>query len=77
MLINSASAGVVIPKELEANGQLVLNISFKARFQDKSQETFVPCDAVVLSIYAKGNGEGIMFDNKKTNKKIKNLALKF
>ena len=52
-------------------------ISFKTRFQGKSQETFVPCDAVVLSIYAKGNGEGIMFDNKKTNKKIKNLALKF
>ena len=91
LLVNTTSAGVVIPKELGANGQLALNISslatadrnisndkisFKARFQGKSQEIFVPCDAV-LSIYAKENGKGKMFDNKKTNKKIKTLALKF
>ena len=38
---------------------------------------FNTSSAGVLSIYAKENGEGKMFDNKKTNKKIKTLALKF
>ena len=38
---------------------------------------FNTSSAGVLSIYAKENGKGKMFDNKKTNKKIKTLALKF
>ena len=79
LLVSTANAGVVVPKGFDANGKMVLNISssatinrnisndkisFKARFQGKSQEIIVPCDAV-LSIYAQENGEGMMFDNKK------------
>ena len=79
LLVNTLIAGVIVPKELDANGKIVLNISssatvdrnitndtisFKARFQGKSQKIVVPCDAV-LSIYAQENGEGMMFDNKK------------
>ena len=70
---------MVAPEGFDANGKMVLNISssatqgrvignegisFKARFQGKPQQIVVPCDAV-LSIYAKENGEGMMFDNKK------------
>ena len=79
LLVNTIIAGVIVPKELDANGKMVLNISssatvdrnitndtisFKARFQGKSQEIIVPCNAVI-SIYAQENGEGMMFDNKK------------
>ena len=79
---------MIAPKGLDANGKMVLNISssstvnrnisndtisFKARFQGKSQEIIVPCDAV-LSIYAQENGEGMMFDNNKSNHEPKNKA---
>ena len=81
LLVNTAVLGVVVPEGLDANGKIVLNISasaadsrvisnetisFKARFQGKPQKIVVPCDAV-LSIYAKENGEGMVFDNKKTS----------
>ena len=77
---------MIAPKGLDASGQMVLNISssatvgrtisndaisFKARFQGQSKNVFVPCEAV-LSIYAQENGEGMMFDSKKTNPEIKN-----
>ena len=87
LLVNTKSLGVVIPECLDANGKMVLNISpsatdgrvisnetisFKARFQGKSQKIIVPCEAV-LSIYAKENGEGMMFDtNKISTEKDKN-----
>ena len=48
-------------------------ISFKARFKGKSLEIIVPCDAV-LSIYAQENGEGMMFDNNKSNQETKSKA---
>ena len=81
LLVNTKGLGVVAPEGLDAKGKMVLNISssatdsrvisneaisFKARFQGSSQKIVIPCDAV-LSIYAKENGEGMMFDNKKTN----------
>ena len=81
LLINTRDPGVVVPKDSVAKGKMVLNISssatdsrvisneaisFKARFQGSSQKIVIPCDAV-LSIYAKENGEGMMFDNKKTS----------
>ena len=80
LLVNTNSLGVAVPEGLDAKGKMVLNISssategrvisnkaisFKARLQGKPQKIVVPCDAV-LSIYAKENGEGMMFDNKKT-----------
>ena len=81
LLVNTNGSGVIVPEGLDAKGKMVLNIgssategrvisnkaiSFKARFQGKPQKIVVPCDAV-LSIYAKENGEGMMFDNKKTS----------
>ena len=86
LLVNTAITGVIVPKELDANGKMVLNVSssatvdrsisndritFKARFKGKSQEIIVPCDAV-LSIYAQENGEGMMFDNNKSSHEAKN-----
>ena len=91
LLINTKNAGVIAPKGLDANGKMVLNISssatinrnisndtisFKARFQGKSREIIVPCDAV-LSIYAQENGEGMMFDNNKSNQEAKNKGPNF
>ena len=88
LLVNTAITGVIVPKELDANGKMVLNISssatinrnigndtisFKARFQGKSREIIIPCDAV-LSIYAQENGEGMMFDNNKSNQETKSKA---
>jgi len=81
LLVNTKSHGVVVPEGLDAKGKIVLNISssaidsrvisnetisFKARFKGAPQKIVVPCNAV-LSIYAKENGEGMMFDNKKTS----------
>jgi len=81
LLVNTKNPNLVVPEALDANGKMVLNIgasatqnrvigsetiSFKARFQGKSQKIVIPCDAV-LSIYAKESGEGMMFDNQKTN----------
>ena len=78
ILVNSKKAGVFIPKGFASEGKIVLNIdssategrvitnesiSFKARFNGRSEKIIVPCTAV-LSIYAKENGEGMFFDNK-------------
>ena len=78
ILVNSEKAGVSIPDGFASKGKIVLNIdssategrvitnesiSFKARFNGKSEKIIVPCNAV-LSIYAKENGEGMFFDNK-------------
>ena len=86
LLINSKDEGVVVPEGLDSKGKMVLNISasatvnriftnktvsFKARFQGKSQEIIIPCGAI-LSIYAQENGEGMMFDNNKSYQEAKN-----
>ena len=78
ILVNSERAGVLIPEGFASEGKIVLNIdssatesrvindesiSFKARFNGRSEKITVPCSAV-LSIYAKENGEGMFFDNK-------------
>ena len=88
ILVNSEKADVSIPEGFASEGKIVLNIdssategrlitnesiSFKARFNGRSEKINVPCSAV-LSIYAKENGEGMFFDNKaelldKKNKK--------
>ena len=92
LLVNTKNVGVVAPEGFDAKGKMVLNISssategrvisnksisFKARFQGKRQKVVVPCDAV-LSIYAKENGEGMVFDSEKTSpeKKDKKPSLK-
>ena len=78
ILVNSEKAGVSVPKGFASEGKIILNIdssategraitnesiSFKARFNGRSEKITVPCSAV-LSIYAKENGEGMFFDNK-------------
>ena len=76
--VNSEKVGISIPDGFASKGKIVLNIdssategrvitnesiSFKARFNGRSEKITVPCTAV-LSIYAKENGEGMFFDNK-------------
>ena len=78
ILVNSEKAGVLIPEGLASRGKIVLNIdssategrlitnesiSFKARFNGRSEKIIVPCSAV-LSIYAKESGEGMFFEKK-------------
>ena len=76
ILVNCEKKGTLVPEGLAKEGKIVLNISssatvgraitndsisFKARFNGKSQQVIVPCDAV-LTIYAQENGEGMFFD---------------
>ena len=83
VLVNCKKNSTLVPKGLAKEGKVVLNISssatvgraitndsisFKARFNGKSQQVVIPCDAV-LTIYAQENGEGMFFD--KTRKPIK------
>ncbi|MBT3431966.1 MAG: ClpXP protease specificity-enhancing factor [Candidatus Thioglobus sp.] len=77
ILVDCSKEGTIVPKPYIQQGKIVLNIStnassnltignqelsFKARFNNKSQEIHVPIDAV-LSIYAGENGEGMFFEN--------------
>ena len=76
VFVNCEKNGTLVPDGLAKEGKIVLNISssatvgraitndsisFKARFNGKSQQVVVPCDAV-LTIYAQENGEGMFFD---------------
>lgn len=75
VLISSASEDVMIPPGIAQDGKVVLNISpdavrelaidnealsFSARFNGVSQDVYCPM-AYVLAIYARENGEGMMF----------------
>jgi stringent starvation protein B len=86
ILVDCEKTGVVIPESFEKEGKIVLNISssatenrlitndsisFKARFNGRSQKVIVPCQAV-LTIYAQENGEGMFFGNKFEAKDDKN-----
>lgn len=76
LLVNADSEGVVVPQDFVQDGQIVLNISevavaglnidnnfvsFSGRFGGVSQDIWVPVGAV-LAIYAKENGQGMLFD---------------
>ena len=78
ILVDCSKADVVVPKPFIQQDKIVLNISnnattslvinneaisFKARFDGKSQDIYVPTDAV-LTIYTGENGEGMFFENK-------------
>ena len=80
VLINCEKKGTLVPEGLAKDGKVVLNISssatveraitndyisFKARFNGKSQQIIIPCDSV-LTIYAQENGEGMFFDKPET-----------
>lgn len=80
VLVDCTYSGVVVPKQFIQQDKIVLNIasnathdllinndnlSFKARFANKSVDIFVPINAVA-SIYAGENGEGMLFETEKT-----------
>ena len=86
ILVDCEKTGVVIPEGFKKEGKIALNISssatenrlitndsisFKARFNGRSQKVIVPCQAV-LTIYAQENGEGMFFGNKFETKDDKN-----
>jgi stringent starvation protein B len=75
ILVDTASDQVTIPKGIANDGKVVLNlapaaiqnlemtnsqISFSARFNGVAEQIFVPVPSL-LAIYARENGEGMMF----------------
>jgi len=75
LLVDASVEGVQVPAEHVQNGKIILNIApmaisalvlgdldvtFSARFSGKSRGLYVPIEAV-LAIYAKENGQGMMF----------------
>jgi len=78
ILVDCGKTGVIVPEGFENEGKIVLNISpsatknrlitndfisFKARFNGRSQKVIIPC-AAVLTVYAQESGEGMFFGNK-------------
>lgn len=76
ILVDCSKVGVIVPGPYIQQGKIVLNIaneatsalvinnetvSFKARFDGKSQTISVPTEAI-LTIYAGENGEGMFFE---------------
>lgn len=77
IVVNARSSGTQVPQQyVNKDGQIVLNIapravtaldlgnksiSFNARFGGIPTDIYVPCFAV-LGIYARENGQGMMFD---------------
>ncbi len=76
LLVNGEGKDVLVPLQYVKDGQIVLNISpfavkdfiinaqavfFNARFSGNSVEVYIPI-ASVMSIYAKENGQGMIFD---------------
>lgn len=76
ILVNAFAEGVEVPQDYVKDGQIVLNISprairtlaisnaaieFEGRFGGIPNKVYVPIQAV-LGIYARENGQGMMFD---------------
>ncbi len=75
VLVDTSSEAVEIPKGIASDGKVVLNLSpgaiqnlemtneylsFSARFSGVAQNVYCPILSI-LAIYAKENGEGMMF----------------
>jgi len=75
ILVEAAHEGVNVPEQAVQKGKVILNIDnaavrdldlgnewllFKARFSGREHDVAVPVEAV-LAIYAKENGQGMMF----------------
>jgi stringent starvation protein B len=75
LLVNAEHSGTVVPQQFVEDGRIILNIdpaavsqlqlgnewiSFSARFSGVSEDILVPPTAV-LGIYAKENGQGMLF----------------
>ena len=81
LLVNAENDYAMIPRDFVDDGKIVLNINpsaisdlqlgndyimFNARFSGKAMEVSVPVVAV-LAIYARENGQGMMFDENNKN----------
>lgn len=81
LLVNAENDYAMIPRDFVEDGKIVLNINpsaisdlqlgndyimFNARFSGKAMEVSVPVVAV-LAIYARENGQGMMFDENNSN----------
>lgn len=75
ILVDASATGVAVPEQAVQKGKVILNIdhaavrdlsmandwlTFSARFSGRRHEVKVPVEAV-LAIYAKENGQGMMF----------------
>ncbi len=75
IMVDTTNAEVKIPRGIDKDGQVVLNIaaravqrlemsntyvSFSARFSGASQNIYIPIEAV-MAIYSMEDGEGMMF----------------
>jgi stringent starvation protein B len=78
LLVDAEFEGVEVPLSYISDGKIILNtdpsavkdwhfdnegISFSARFSGKSENLYIPNNAV-LAAYAKENGKGMMFDER-------------
>ena len=94
ILVDSSVENVCVPKECIENDRITLNISysassnleinsnsisFDARFNGKSLNVNIPCEAVI-NIFAKETGEGMVFsvenENREERQKEKKSHLK-
>ena len=79
VLVNAFDEGVEVPQEYVKDGEIILNISpsaiqslsihdsaieFQGRFGGIPKQVFAPIQAI-MGIYAKENGQGMMFDLEK------------
>lgn len=75
ILVDTGNDQVIIPRQFEEDGKIVLNlgptavqsldlgieaVSFDARFDGSSLDVFVPIE-YILAIYTRENGQGMMF----------------
>jgi stringent starvation protein B len=76
LLVDAEQDDVMVPQDYVQEGKIILNISpgsirelnlgndaisFNARFSGKAMDLYIPVNAV-LAIYAKENGQGMMFE---------------
>ena len=81
ILADTSSDDVMVPRGIATDGKVVLNlspsaiqnlemtndyISFSARFNGVAQEIYCPMGSI-LAIYARENGEGMMFNQESEN----------
>ena len=81
LLVDASKPGVEVPADFVEDGRIVLNvspnavrelslgnelISFEARFSGSAMQLFVPVTAV-LGIYARENGQGMLFPEVEDN----------
>lgn len=81
ILVDTSSVDVMVPRGIASDGKVVLNlspsaiqnlemtndyISFSARFNGVAQEIYCPIGSI-LAIYARENGEGMMFNQASEN----------